>query len=86
MIILTTENVKVIVKKAKKVNVKEVAKAEIMTIIENALTSAGVDFKSGENYGMTKGTIIVSHSNSDVQIKPISPKSGLERYIEQVEE
>ena len=78
--------VKVVVKKAKKVNVKEVAKSEVMAIIEKALLESGIEFKSGENYGMTKGTIIVTHNASDVQIKPIVPKSGLERYPELIEE
>ena len=79
-------NAKAIVRKAKKVNVKEVAKSEVMAIIEKAFLENGIEFKSGENYGMTKGTIIVTHSASDVQIKPIVPKSGLERYAEIVEE
>ena len=83
---MTTQNVKVVTKKAKKVNPKEVAKLEVMAMLENALTELNVEFKSGENYGMTKGTIIVTHNGQDVQIKPISPKSGLERYAEIVEE
>ena len=73
---------KVVTKKAKKVNVKDVAKNEIMAIIRKALTAKGIDFKEGVDYGMTGGTIIVSHSSADVQIKPISPKAGLERYQE----
>lgn len=75
---------KVITKKAKKVNVKDVAKNEIMAIIREALTVKGIDFKEGVDYGMTSGTIIVSHNSADVQIKPISPKAGLERYQEVV--
>ena len=81
---MTTENVKVIVKKAKKVNVKDTAKVEIMTIIQNALKEKGIKFADGVDFGMTKGTIIVKHSGADVQIKPISPKAGLERYQEVV--
>ena len=83
---MTTANVKTIVKKVKKVNPKEVAKLEIMEIIQNALLENGVEFKDGVDYGMTKGTIIVTHNLTDVQIKPISPKSGLDRYAEIVEE
>lgn len=78
MFILT----KKIVRKVKKVNVKDIAKNEVMEIIENALTDAGLNFKSGVDYNMTNGTIIVSHEKADVQIKPISPKSGIERYKE----
>lgn len=75
---------KVVTKRAKKVNVKDVAKNEIMAIIQNALTEKGIEFKDGVEYGMTKGTIIVEHDKADVQIKPISPKAGLERYQEVV--
>lgn len=75
---------KVVTKRAKKVNVKDVAKNEIMAIIQNTLTEKGIEFKDGVEYGMTKGTIIVEHDKADVQIKPISPKAGLERYQEVV--
>ena len=76
--------VKTVVVKARKVNVKDTAKAEVMAIIEKALAENGIEFKDGVDYGMTKGTIIVSHPSADVQIKPISPKAGLERYQEVV--
>lgn len=74
------------VKKAKKVNPKDIAKKEIMAIIQKALEENGIEFKDGIDYGMTKGTIIVNHKIADVQIKPISPKAGLDRYQEVVEE
>lgn len=74
------------VKKAKKVNPKDIAKKEIMAIIQKALEENGIEFKDGVDYGMTNGTIIVSHKIADVQIKPISPKAGLDRYQEVVEE
>ena len=70
------------VKKTKKVNPKDIAKKEVMEIIQRALEENGLEFKDGIDYGMTKGTIIVSHKIADVQIKPISPKAGLERYQE----
>ena len=57
-----------------------------MKIIQRALEESGIEFKDGTEYGMTAGTIIVSHKIADVQIKPISPKSGLERYPELIEE
>lgn len=74
------------IKKAKKVNPKDIAKKEVMGIIRKALEENGIEFKDGADYGMTSGTIIVSHKVSDVQIKPISPKAGLDRYAEIVEE
>lgn len=68
------------VKKAKKVNPKDVAKQEVMAIIRRALEENGLELKDGIDYGMTKGTIIVSHKIADIQIKPISPKAGVDRY------
>ena len=74
-----SENVKV-VKRVKKVNLKDKAKVEIMEIIQNALTENDIEFHDGLKYGMTNGTLIVSHKDTDIQIKPIVPKSGTERY------
>lgn len=74
------------IKKAKKVNPKDIAKKEVMEIIQKALQENGIEFKDGVDYGMTAGTIIVSHKIADIQIKPISPKAGLDRYAEIVEE
>lgn len=78
------ENTKKVIKRAKKVNVKDIAKTEIMEIIQIALAEHGIEIKDGVDYGMTNGTIIVTHDKADVQIKPISPKAGLERYQEVV--
>ena len=75
---------KKVVKRVKKVNEKDIAKAEIMAIIQKALEENGINFKDGVDYGMTRGTIIVEHEKADVQIKPITPKAGLERYQEVV--
>lgn len=82
---MTIKNVKVI-KRTKKVNEKDLAKAEIMEIIQNALREKGLDFKCGVAFGMTNGTIIVEHEKTDIQIKPINPKAGLIRYPEIVYE
>ena len=76
---MTKENVKV-VKRVKKVNEKDIAKNEVMEIIQNALTEKGIDWKCGIAYGMTNGTIIVEHEKTDIQIKPINPKAGVTRY------
>ena len=75
---------KKVIKRTRKVNEKDIAKNEIMAIIHKALEENGINFKDGVDYGMTKGTIIVEHEKADVQIKPISPKAGLERYQEVV--
>lgn len=75
---------KKVVKRVKKVNEKDIAKNEIMAIIQKALEENGINFKDGVDYGMTRGTIIVEHEKADVQIKPITPKAGLERYQEVV--
>lgn len=74
------------VKKAKKVNPKDVKKAEVMAIIEKALLDNGYEVKDGVDFGMTKGTIIVGTDVCDVQIKPIAPKAGIDRYVEPEEE
>ena len=73
---------KKVIKRTKKVNEKDIAKNEIMTLIQKTLEENGINFKDGVEYGMTKGTIIVEHDKADVQIKPISPKAGLDRYQE----
>lgn len=75
---------KKVIKRTKKVNEKDIAKEEIMAIIHKALEDNGISFKDGVDYGMTKGTIIVEHEKADVQIKPITPKTGLTRYQEVV--
>ena len=76
------ENNKKVIVKTKKVNEKDIAKNEIMAIIQKALEENGISFKDGVDYGMTKGTIIAEHEKADVQIKPITPKAGLTRYQE----
>jgi len=72
-------DVKKVIKK-KKVNPKELAKQKIMAIIKESLDQVGIDYEDGTEYGMTKGTIVVHVDDYDVQIKPITPKVGLNRY------
>ncbi len=67
-------------KKNKKVDVKHVAKSEVMTIVTKALADAGYEVTDGQAYGMTNGTIVVGGANCDVQLKPIAPKAGHTRY------
>ena len=68
--------------KVRKVNPKDIAKAEVMEVIKSALLEKGYEIRDGVDYGMTKGTIIVGTDICDVQIKPITPKTGLTRYAE----
>ena len=74
--------------KVRKVNVKEVAKAEVMAMFLETLEAAGIDFEDGADFGMTKGTIVVHLEACDVQIKPIATKNGIDRYakVEYVDE
>ncbi len=67
-------------RKNKKVDVKKVAKLEVMEVIQKALADAGYPIAKGEGYGMTDGTLVVTHQTCDVQIKPITPKAGVNRY------
>ena len=73
-------------RKEKKVDVKAVAKAEVMAIVAQALQTAGYMVKEGVDFGMTKGTLIVGTEQTDVQIKPITPKAGITRYEIEEEE
>ena len=78
------DKTKKVIRRTRKVNVKDIAKQEIMAIIVEALGANGIEIKDGVDYGMTNGTIIVEHPKADVQVKPISPKAGLDRYQEVV--
>lgn len=67
-------------KKIAKVDPKAVAKEGVMGIVSQALAEAGYSLSDGAEYGMTKGTLIVHADVCDVQLKPITPKSGVDRY------
>ena len=73
-------------KTVKKVNVKDLAKMEVMSIIVKALEAEGISVKDGKDYGFTAGTVIVGHDVCDIQIKPVAPKTGITRYEVEVEE
>lgn len=72
--------------KTKKINEKEIVKNEVMEIITNALAEKGFSIDDGVNYGFTKGTIVVHHDKCDMQLKPITPKTGITRYEELTDE
>lgn len=66
--------------KIKKIDPKAVAKTLVMSEVSKDLVEAGFEVISGEDYGMTKGTLIIRLENVDVQLKPIAPKAGIDRY------
>ena len=67
-------------KTVKKVDVKKVAKVEVMDVITKALVAAGYTVGDGVDFGMTAGTVVVHGAKVDVQLKPITPKAGVDRY------
>jgi hypothetical protein len=71
--------------KAKKIDPKMVAKEGVMAKVTASLEAQGMTVLDGENYGFTKGTIIVRLENVDIQLKPIAPKAGVDRYEEVTE-
>lgn len=67
-------------KKMKKINPKDTQKNEVMTVVREALANAGYEVLDGEDFAMTKGTVVVRAGVCDVQLKPITPKAGIDRY------
>ena len=73
-------------KKMKKINPKDTQKNEVMTVVREALVNAGFEVLDGEDFAMTKGTVVVRAGVCDVQLKPITPKAGIDRYEEPTED
>ena len=71
--------------KTKKINPKEVGKNKVMEILKECLTQHDILFENGEEFGFTKGTLVLHLEEFDMQLKPITPKTGVERY-EKLEE
>lgn len=67
-------------KKTKKINPKDTQKNEVMTVVREALANAGYEILDGEDFAMTKDTVVVRAGVCDVQLKPITPKAGIDRY------
>lgn len=67
-------------KKMKKINPKDTQKNEVMAVVREALVKAGYEVLDGEDFAMTKGTVVVRAGVCDVQLKPITPKAGVDRY------
>lgn len=79
---MTTTNNKVVKKaKGKKVDVKKVAKQELSDLFKEFLLEKGIEVSSNaEDFGFTQGTLVVHMEKTDVQVKLITPKAGLDRY------
>jgi hypothetical protein len=76
-------------KTTKKVDYKKVEKTKVMEIIKEALEAAGYTTIDGIDCGFTSGTLVAQGDKCDIQIKPITPKAGVDRYDvleEEVEE
>lgn len=67
-------------KKMKKVNPKDTAKTNLMTTIRESLEQHGISVEDGMEYGFTKGTLVIHAPECDIQLKPITPKAGVDRY------
>lgn len=65
----------------KKVNIKDVTKKEIKSMLSEILGQK-YSIDEGKKYGFTKDTIVLHDSNCDVQIKIITPKTGVIHYEE----
>ena len=62
-------------------NNKELLKDEIRKNIIESFKQCDINFDENyDDYGMTKGTLIVHGETCDLQIKFITPKSGVDRY------
>ena len=67
-------------KKTKKIDVKKEAKRGLSELIGQLLNSSDIAIERGTEFGFTEGTIVAHLDEVDVQIKLITPKSGLTRY------
>lgn len=73
-------------KTVKKVDFKKVEKMFVKGEIQELFEGLGYMVNDGkEIYGFTDGTLVVEMDKCDIQIKLISPKSGIDRY-EKLEE
>ena len=68
-------------KKVKKVDVKKETKLELSALFAEFLESKGIEVDTNhEDYGFTAGTLVVKMEKTDVQVKLVTPKAGLDRY------
>jgi hypothetical protein len=72
--------------KTKKVNVKAEAKAQISKMLEQYFYEMGlVVHSNAADYGASEGTLFVEMPECDVQIKLVTPKAGISRYVPSTE-
>ena len=70
----------------KKVDYKKEEKMAVKGSVQELFQELGFVVNDGKDvYGFTDGTLVVEMSKCDIQIKLISPKSGIDRY-EKLEE
>ena len=69
-------------KKERKVDVKAVEKERVSKVLSAAALEGGFEVIEGEKFGFTKGSFVVRTAVCDVQIKVITPKSGVTHYSE----
>lgn len=68
-------------------SVKETMKNEVATAVRTALENLGFRIDTDyESYGFTKGTLIVKGEATDVQVKFMTPKAGVNHYEKEEEE
>ena len=72
-------------KKTKKVNPKDAQKATVKDLLKDALSNIG-EIEDGREFGFTKDTIVIHAETCDVQVKLITPKTGVLRYEKEEEE
>ena len=58
---------------------------EMLVVMSFATWATGGMRNDGKTFGMTAGTLVVRMGETDIQLKPITPKTGITRY-EVVEE
>jgi len=73
-------------KKVKAIDVKAIAKTELMAIIKESLEQVDIEVLDGKEFGFTSGTLLVRMGDTDIQLKPITPKAGVTRYEVEVAE
>ena len=73
-------------KTVKKVDVKKVTKMGVSTQIAEMFGKLGVTVGLADDYGFTEGTLVLKMEKCDVQVKIITPKSGVDRYEKITEE
>lgn len=73
-------------KKMKKVNPKDTAKTTLMATIRESLEQLEISVEDGIEFGFTKGTLVIHAPECDIQLKPITPKAGIDRYAKDEDE